>query len=351
VTTGGLLWLRTRLPKPYEQRGNRVTTARDSRREPNLRSRRVLAIAVPALVVAAGTPVLIAAWPDDASGARAVPAMATVTDSGVLLRREASESRSVRRSPLPSRTPAPTVKPTRKPAARPTAKPKAKRTPEHAPRPSVVGYRYATTALKVRTTPSKDADARGVLSRGDRVAVTGTANGNFRQVLVDGAVRWVTADYLSRTKPGPEPAPTANARPSASASATHTSSAPPPSSGGLSSAPCPSGSSVESGLTSNAVKVHRAVCAAFPSVSSYGGVGRGGEHAAGRALDIMVSGSGLGDSIAAYVRSRASALGVSEVIWSQRIWTVQRSSEGWRSMEDRGSATANHYDHVHVTVY
>jgi hypothetical protein len=39
------------------------------------------------------------------------------------------------------------------------------------------------------------------------------------------------------------------------------------------------------------------------------------------------------------------------VIWSQQIWTVDRGSEGWRYMEDRGSTTANHYDHVHVTVY
>jgi hypothetical protein len=39
------------------------------------------------------------------------------------------------------------------------------------------------------------------------------------------------------------------------------------------------------------------------------------------------------------------------VIWSQHIWTVQRSSEGWRAMPDRGSTTANHYDHVHVSVY
>ncbi|MDQ1640746.1 MAG: hypothetical protein QOJ90_97, partial [Actinomycetota bacterium] len=28
-----------------------------------------------------------------------------------------------------------------------------------------------------------------------------------------------------------------------------------------------------------------------------------------------------------------------------------RSSEGWRPMADRGSTTANHYDHVHVSVY
>ena len=32
-------------------------------------------------------------------------------------------------------------------------------------------------------------------------------------------------------------------------------------------------------------------------------------------------------------------------------WTVQRADDGWRWMEDRGSTTANHYDHVHVTVY
>jgi hypothetical protein len=44
-------------------------------------------------------------------------------------------------------------------------------------------------------------------------------------------------------------------------------------------------------------------------------------------------------------------MGVSQLIWQQHIWTVQRGSEGWRAMEDRGSTTANHYDHVHVTVY
>jgi hypothetical protein len=97
--------------------------------------------------------------------------------------------------------------------------------------------------------------------------------------------------------------------------------------------------------------VYRAVCAQFPDVSSWGGLRSDGEHGEGRALDIMVSSSSLGDGIADWVRANSQALGVSEVIWSQRIWTVQRGSEGWRPMEDRGSATANHYDHVHVTVY
>jgi len=123
---------------------------------------------------------------------------------------------------------------------------------------------------------------------------------------------------------------------------------------GISDAPCPSGSGVEAGLTSNAIAVHRAVCAEFPEVESYLGlrVGDDDEHGQGRALDMMVySDSALGDAIAAWVRAHHARLGISEVIWSQRIWTVQRSSEGWRWMPDMGSSTANHYDHVHVTVY
>jgi len=63
----------------------------------------------------------------------------------------------------------------------------------------------------------------------------------------------------------------------------------------------------------------------------------------------MSSGS-LGAAIADYVRSHASSFGVSEVIFAQRIWTPLRGSEGWRAMEDRGSGTANHDDHVHVSV-
>ena len=122
--------------------------------------------------------------------------------------------------------------------------------------------------------------------------------------------------------------------------------------GGISAAECASGSAVEDGLTPDAIRVHRAVCARFPEVTSYGGVrSGGGEHGAGRALDIMVPSSSVGEAIAAYVRENYQVLGVSEVIWSQQIWTVERAGDGWRWMADRGSATANHYDHVHVTVY
>lgn len=116
------------------------------------------------------------------------------------------------------------------------------------------------------------------------------------------------------------------------------------------SAPCASGSSVETGLKPDTIAVHRAVCAAFPQITSYGGLGPREDHSTGNALDIMVSGPS-GWTIAKWLQANHAKLGISYLIYSQHIWSVQRSSEGWRAMEDRGSTTANHYDHVHVTTY
>lgn len=70
-----------------------------------------------------------------------------------------------------------------------------------------------------------------------------------------------------------------------------------------------------------------------------------GEHSTGLALDIMVTGQ-RGDEIADYLVANAAALGIDNVIWQQRIWSAQRGA--WRDMEDRGSDTQNHKDHVHT---
>ena len=197
------------------------------------------------------------------------------------------------------------------------------------------GHRYTTTNLNVRVAPDRDADIEAVLKPGTRVTITDVSKSGFRQVIHEGEPRWVDADYLTSSKPKPKPKP----RPQA----------PEASSAGPSRTPCASGSAVERGLQASAIAVHRAVCHAFPSVTSYGGIrANSTNHAAGRALDIMVTGS-TGDAIAQYVRANAGSLGVTEVIWEQRIWTTQRAGEGWRMMEDRGSATDNHFDHVHVS--
>lgn len=70
-------------------------------------------------------------------------------------------------------------------------------------------------------------------------------------------------------------------------------------------------------------------------------------HPSGRALDYMVLGdAALGDAIAQYHIDNWDSLGVQYLIWQQRI---RYSAAGeWEWMADRGDATQNHYDHVHV---
>jgi hypothetical protein len=210
---------------------------------------------------------------------------------------------------------------------------------EAKPPPKVTGHRYMTAPLNLWTKPSDHSTLLEVVPSGTRVAVTGVVRHGYAEVALGGHLRWVTAIYLSQTKPAP-----------ATASSASTSG---PSTGSVvSTAPCASGSSVESGIVANAVTLHRSVCAHFPQVTTYGGYRPDGEHADGHAIDAMVyADSGLGQAIADWLRANASALHVQEVIWAQHIWTVERSAEGWRLMPDRGSVTANHYDHVHVRVY
>lgn len=82
-------------------------------------------------------------------------------------------------------------------------------------------------------------------------------------------------------------------------------------------------------------------------VDSVGGVGsraNASDHPSGLALDFMVD-STTGDALADYVLAHQEDFGVTYVIWSQQY----NDGSGWSTMEDRGSATANHYDHVHVS--
>ncbi len=54
---------------------------------------------------------------------------------------------------------------------------------------------------------------------------------------------------------------------------------------------------------------------------------------------------GTGDALAACALANKDALGITYVIWRQRI----NYGSGWEAMEDRGDPTANHMDHVHVS--
>jgi hypothetical protein len=70
-------------------------------------------------------------------------------------------------------------------------------------------------------------------------------------------------------------------------------------------------------------------------------------HPSGLALDYMVmSNATLGDAIARYHIDHWDELGVEYIIWEQRMLSSPGGS--WQMMADRGSATQNHMDHVHV---
>src|SRR5205807_826017 len=88
--------------------------------------------------------------------------------------------------------------------------------------------------------------------------------------------------------------------------------------------------------------------------------GSDGEHPLGRACDFMLSTGGVmpaagsvqkGYDIAAWAQANASRLGIMYIIYRHRIWDVRMPSSGWVPMENRGSITANHYDHVHISVF
>ena len=72
-----------------------------------------------------------------------------------------------------------------------------------------------------------------------------------------------------------------------------------------------------------------------------------GGHPSGLALDYMVlSNTALGEAIIAYHVAHWDELGVEYLIYKQRMLSSPGGS--WVGMEDRGSPTANHMDHVHV---
>jgi uncharacterized protein YraI len=262
-----------------------------------------------------GVSLLVIIRSDTSSG----PSTRTVAADDALRARAALEadrraSRGGTRSPLP-------VSPTR-----PT--PAAVR-PE--PVPAVVGRWWVRTDVNVRSGPATDADRIGSLVVLSRVGVTGKTKSGWTQVVTDGRAGWVKSTYLSESKPKPRPAP-----------------APP----GVSNAPCPIDAHLEPNFAPNARSVYRATCAAFrDSVSSFGGyrAGDDGDHGTGRAVDITVSGD-PGWDIVRYVQTHARDLGVTYVIYQQQMWFAGDPTGQWEKMEDRGDETANHFDHVHVSV-
>jgi hypothetical protein len=99
-------------------------------------------------------------------------------------------------------------------------------------------------------------------------------------------------------------------------------------------------------------KFANTVCGATDAchISTY----EGHQPTASRAIDILVStvygkvpsdDNALGEKVAAFALAHQAEHAITYVIWRQRY----NDGSGWDPMEDRGSITQNHYDHVHVS--
>lgn len=88
-------------------------------------------------------------------------------------------------------------------------------------------------------------------------------------------------------------------------------------------------------------------------------VGTTSEHKEGRALDWHMDVRSASqrkrvDRALAWLTANngevAYRLGVMYVLWNQHIWSLYYPELGWRKMADRGSYTANHKNHVHISL-
>jgi len=198
-----------------------------------------------------------------------------------------------------------------------------------APVAFAVSRQFTTASLNVRAKADSSSKLVGHLTTGTQVDATSEISGDYRQVVYSDGLAWVLNDELTKVDPEagvPE---------------------------GTSMEPCSRGSAVENKLRKATIFIYRSVCPLFPGVNSYGGWRAGGMqfHKNGRALDIMLTPgkeSAMGHRIADYLIAHASLFKIDHIIFEQHIWTP--STPHWRKMADRGSITANHFNHVHVAV-
>ena len=114
---------------------------------------------------------------------------------------------------------------------------------------------------------------------------------------------------------------------------------------------------LEEGQNYNSVRGARITAHRWDYVNLIGGYRPGDpqDHGKGDAIDIMIDdyrgkGEPIGTEIANFFVANADDLDVNYVIWQQKIFQPS-AGDVWKPMEDRGSDTQNHFDHVHVSFF
>ncbi len=260
--------------------------------------------------------------------------------------------------------------------------------------PVAVASYTTTTKLALRSTSSVAATNLVTIAKGSTVGGTGTHDGTYSQVVYDGQVGWVITGYLDAVSGTPDAyvlplrkatlyasASTVPIRAKADSTSTklgtitlgfavrttgptdglwteviwNGSTAWAKTAKLSTSQVVDLGSSSLNKLEPNGKAAVLEVRANFPKITTIYGwrssSAYSSDHPNGRAIDIMIpsykSNKALGDSIAQYFIDNGKRLHVTYIMWRQRYYTMDRGS--WKKMEDRGSDTQNHMNHVHVS--
>ena len=191
--------------------------------------------------------------------------------------------------------------------------------------PKAKGRLWTTADLDLRVEPREKSGNVGLVKSGKQVSVTGKRLGDYSEVIVGRATRWVTSRLPEQEQ---DPRGDGPQRPALPGRVRHRERDP---------------AGRGEGLPRRVRRLPRA-----DHVRRSGRPRRARQRRGHR-----LHGPELLGGPARWPTSSTRTtpqLDLFDIIWSQHIWTIQRAGEGFRSMSDRGSATANHYDHVHIKI-
>jgi len=186
------------------------------------------------------------------------------------------------------------------------------------------GSRYTSATVNLRTGAGTSHRVRAVIPFGSKVGYQGTKSG-WSKVSTSKGTGWIKNTYLATTKPG--------------------------------------------SIDPRIKKINSLVKSKYGSARGTGVYGYGGYrpgsagHSSGRASDLMIrnyktsAGKKHGDKVANYLIKNRKSLGISYLIWKDRIWFP---GSGWEEYSEGGrwgqqftgkwNDTTKHLDHVHVEV-
>ncbi|WP_411734378.1 SH3 domain-containing protein, partial [Paeniglutamicibacter sp.] len=261
------------------------------------------------------------------------------------------------------------------------------------PKPNAVTFsapRWTTANLNLRSGPGASHGAIGVVPQGERILL-GKSSGGWANVKTSKGTGWVSVVYLSTVAPPPPVTTqyrwaTGNVNLRAGNSTVYPIMGVIPAGERVTYLQSKAGwarvaSSLGTGwmsedylsktavatLQPDTLAVNAAVKARFPSyVYAYGGVRAGSVgHSSGRATDLMIkdykSAQGIknGDEIARFLIANRESLGISYLIWKDKIWLGP--AKGWEEYSKSGkygqqfvnlwNDTTLHLDHIHAETY